>query len=102
MARILVSTYVGPFAGQRVLNGEIKRGSGESVEAVIWFCDLKGFTALSDRLPANQLIEMLNRYFEIMTGAIGEHQGEVLKFIGDAVLAIFRSEPASRRGQCRA
>ncbi len=86
----LVETYVGPVAGRRVLDGAIRRGSGESLRAVIWFCDLKGFTALSERLPSQLLIDTLNAYFDATTSAIEAHGGEILKFIGDAVLAIFQ------------
>jgi len=88
--RVLMDTYVGATAGRKVLAGAIKRGSSETIRAVIWFCDLKGFTALSEDLAAPQLLDTLNRYFEAVTTAIEAHDGEVLKFIGDAVLAIFQ------------
>jgi len=85
----LLDTYVGRNAGQRVLAGQIGRGSGETIDAAIWYCDLRGFTLLSDRLPRDRLIATLNQYFDRMGGAIECHKGEVLKFIGDAMLAIF-------------
>lgn len=88
----LMETYVGPVAGRRVLNGEIRRGAGETFRAVIWFCDLKGFTALSEKLPGQVLIDTLNAYFDATTTAIEDHGGEILKFIGDAVLAIFQPD----------
>ncbi len=90
LAGVLMDTYVGPIAGRKVLQGAIKRGAGETIRAVIWFCDLKGFTALSERLSGQELLETLNCYFEVMTTAIEAENGEVLKFIGDAVLAIFQ------------
>ncbi len=90
LAGTLMDTYVGPIAGRRVLAGAIKRGSGETIRAVIWFCDLKGFTTLSETLPGRTLIETLNTYFDATTTAIEAEGGEVLKFIGDAVLAIFQ------------
>lgn len=90
LAGTLMDTYVGTVAGRKVLDGAIKRGSGETIRAVIWFCDLKGFTALSERLSGAQLLEMLNAYFDVMTLAIEAEDGEVLKFIGDAILAIFQ------------
>ena len=90
LARTLMDTYVGPVAGRRVLDGEIKRGSGDTIRAAIWFCDLKDFTALSERLPGQVLIDKLNAYFDAVTSAIEAEEGEVLKFIGDAVLAIFQ------------
>jgi len=89
MSVTLMETYVGPVAGRRVLDGAIRRGSGETLRAVIWFCDLKGFTALSERLPGQVLIDTLNAYFDATTSAIETQGGEILKFIGDAVLAIF-------------
>jgi adenylate cyclase len=85
----LLDTYVGPIAGRRVLDGAIKRGMCDSIEAVIWFCDLRGFTDLSERLSGEELVRFLNDYFGAMTDAVGRHDGEVLKFIGDALLAIF-------------
>jgi adenylate cyclase len=89
LAATVVETYVGSRAGERVLSGEIRRGSLETVSAVLWYCDLRGFTGLSDRLAPPDLIALLNGYFEIIGGAVEAHGGEVLKFIGDAVLAIF-------------
>lgn len=89
LAGTLVNTYVGPVAGKRVLDGEIKRGMGETIRAAIWFCDLKDFTSLSELLPEAQTLDLLNDYFDVVTQAVESQQGEVLKFIGDAVLAIF-------------
>lgn len=91
MASTVMNTYVGPTAGQRVLDGEIKRGTGETIRAAIWFSDLKGFTATSESLDGPALLDYLNAYFDDITGAIEVNGGEVLKFIGDAVLAIFPS-----------
>lgn len=88
-ARTLLDTYVGPQSGGRVLEGEIIRGSGETVRAVIWLCDLRGFTGLSERLERDVLIDLLNRYFGPMSDAVAAHGGETLKFIGDAMLAFF-------------
>ena len=85
----LLDTYVGRKAGERVLTGQIRRGSGETIRAVIWFSDLRGFTPLSDRLPRDTLIALLNGYFDCVGRAIDAAGGEILKFIGDAVLAIF-------------
>jgi len=77
-------------AGRRVLEGAIRRGSGETIPAAIWFCDLKGFATLSETLPDQVLIDLLNAYFDAVTQAIESQGGEILKFIGDAVLAIFQ------------
>jgi adenylate cyclase len=88
-ARTLLDTYVGQQSGGCVLDGQIQRGSGETISAVIWLCDLRGFTSLSEKLPRDTLIDMLNGYFGPMCDAVLSHGGEVLKFIGDAMLAIF-------------
>ncbi len=89
LAGTLMDTYVGPVAGRRVLTGDIKRGTGEAIRAAIWFCDLKGFTAASETLESHALMDLLNAYFDTVTDAIEAYEGEILKFIGDAVLAIF-------------
>jgi len=91
-AATLLNTYVGKTAGRRVLDGEIRRGDGEAIRAVIWFSDLRDFTALGNALDGPELIALLNRYFGAVTRAVEEGGGEVLKFIGDAVLAIFPYE----------
>lgn len=88
-ARQVLRTYLGKRTGDKVLSGAIKRGSGETIDAIIWYCDLRGFTSLTDSLPGNQLLDLLNDYFEIMAGAVTDVGGEVLKFIGDAMLAIY-------------
>jgi adenylate cyclase len=88
-ARTLLDTYVGVQSGGRVLEGQIQRGTGETIWAVIWLCDLRGFTNLSEALPRDALIDLLNCYFGPMCDAVAAEGGEVLKFIGDAMLAIF-------------
>jgi adenylate cyclase len=88
-ARTLLDTYVGQHTGGRVLDGQITRGSGETIRAVIWLSDLRGFTSLSESLSRDVLIELLNAYFGPLCDAVLTHGGEVLKFIGDAMLAIF-------------
>jgi adenylate cyclase len=88
-ARTLLDTYVGRQSGGRVLEGQIQRGTGETIRAVIWLCDLRGFTSLSESLPRDALIELLNCYFGPMCDAVAGQGGEILKFIGDAMLAIF-------------
>jgi adenylate cyclase len=89
LAATLMNTYVGPVAGRRVLDGQIGRGAMETIRAAIWFCDLRGFTALSEIMPGRQIIDLLNDFFGAMAEAIAAGDGEILKFIGDAVLAIF-------------
>lgn len=88
-ALTLLGTYLGRSTAPRVLAGDIRRGDGEQIEAVIWFSDLRGFTDLSGEFTPRQLVDVLDFYFETMTDAVEERGGEVLKFIGDAVLAIF-------------
>jgi len=85
----LLDTYVGKEAGARILAGQIRRGFTETIRAAIWLSDMRGFTALADRMPPPALIELLNRYFDCQIPAILSHGGEVLKFIGDGLLAIF-------------
>ena len=89
LTQLLLETYLGPDAGQRVLGGTIERGQGETINAVIWFSDLRGFTTLSDSLPAEEIINLLNDYFENIAIAVEERGGQILKFLGDDVLAIF-------------
>jgi len=88
-ASILLDTYVGNRAGGRILGGQIRRGHAETMDAAIWLSDLRGFTALSDRLPPETVIDILNRYFDCQVAAIAKHGGEVLKFMGDGLLAVF-------------
>jgi adenylate cyclase len=100
-ARTLLDTYVGRQSGGRVLEGQIQRGSGETINAVVWLCDLRGFTNLSESLPRESLIDLLNGYFGAMCDAVASEGGEVLKFIGDAMLAIFPIG-GDRAATCRA
>lgn len=89
IAANVLDTYLGAAAGGRVLRGSIKRGAGESIRAIIWASDLRGFTDLADRLDGPAMIALLNGYFECLAGAVLAHDGEVLKFIGDGLLAVF-------------
>ena len=99
IARDLLDTYLGHQAGSRVLAGEIRRGRGERVRAVIMASDLRGSTALSDHLPADEMIELLDGYFEHVAEPVQAHGGDVLKFLGDGVLAIF---PVAELGEAGA
>jgi adenylate cyclase len=85
----LLDTYVGNSAGERILAGDIRRGHAEAMQAVIWLSDLRGFTALSDRLSPRVIVEILNRYFDCQVPPIRKHGGEILKFMGDGLLAVF-------------
>jgi adenylate cyclase len=88
-ASTLLDTYVGHQAGERILAGRIRRGDSEEIHAAIWLSDMRGFTPLADTVPPRSLIDLLNRYFDCQVPAILAHGGEVLKFIGDGLLAIF-------------
>jgi adenylate cyclase len=85
----LLDTYVGRHAGERILRGRIRRGDIERIEAVIMLTDLRDFTTLSEQLPADQVVGLLNSYFDCVVPPIEAHGAEVLKFIGDGLLAIF-------------
>jgi adenylate cyclase len=89
MASTLLDTYVGRSPGERILAGHIRRGDIEEIHAAIWLSDMRGFTALADRVPPRELIDLLNRYFDCQVPAILDHRAEVLKFMGDGLLAIF-------------
>jgi adenylate cyclase len=89
VASTLLDTYLGRDAGRRVLGGLVQRGDGITLAAALWYCDLRRFTATTEPLPRDQIIALLNDYFACMVGAVHRHGGEVLKFIGDAMLAIF-------------
>jgi adenylate cyclase len=101
LARTLLETYLGRISGSRVLEGQIKRGDGEQLEAVIWFSDLRDSTPLSRSLGERRFLELLNDYFEATAGAVLEHGGEVLRFIGDASLAVFPTSREPPAAACR-
>jgi adenylate cyclase len=94
-AATLLDTYVGNRAGERILAGQIRRGHAETMQAAIWLSDLRGFTALSDRLAPEVVVDILNQYFDCQVPAIRKHGGEILKFMGDGLLAVF---PIARDG----
>jgi adenylate cyclase len=88
----VIETYLGRDAAQRVLKGDIERGMGETIRAALWYCDLEGFTRLSDTVPRDHLLAMLDEYFESMVTTLHEFRGQVLKFTGDGLLSIFNLE----------
>ena len=100
IAHSVIGTYLGEDAGRRVLSGEIERGAGETIRAALWYCDLEGFTALADTTPPDRLIAMLDDYFDCMVTTLNAHGGQVLKFMGDGLLAIFALEDDA--ASCRA
>jgi adenylate cyclase len=97
----LLDAYVGHDAGERILAGRIQRGDTETIRAAIWISDMRGFTKLADTIPAQALIERLNVFFDCLVPAIEAEGGEVLKFIGDGLLAIFRfADDGQVEGAC--
>ncbi len=89
VARTLLETYIGADAGRHVLIGEIDRHSVKRIRAVIWFCDLRGFSNVASRVPQEELVEILDAYLEAMARPVLDHQGQILKFMGDGFLATF-------------
>lgn len=100
VASTVTETYLGRDAGRRVLTGEIERGSTQTIRAVIWFCDLRGFTQLADTAPRDELIELLDDYLDAMAGPVHENQGQILKFMGDGFLATFDLTAPEGRATC--
>jgi adenylate cyclase len=94
IVRNLLNAYLGAKTGPKVLDGQIRRGTGEEITAVLWSSDLRGFTARSDRLPERRTIAILNALFDAQAQVIHDHGGEILKFIGDGLLAIFAIDDA--------
>jgi len=101
IATNVLSTYLGEDAGHRVLTGAIDRGSAETIRAVLWFCDLRGFTRVSDRLPGNELVETLDDYLELMAAPVRTNKGQILKFLGDGFLATFDLTALDGEAVCR-
>ena len=102
IANNALDAYLGPAAASKVLAGSIRRGGGEAVHAIIWVSDLRGFTSLSDRLTGPDMIQLLNAYFEVFAGAVLAHRGEVLKFMGDGLLAVFPLNDSGSAAACAA
>lgn len=100
IARTLVEVYLGRDAGARVLSGRISRGVADKITAVLWFSDLRGYTAISDTAPPGEIIPLLNDYAEAVVSAIDEAGGDVLKLIGDGILAIFEAEDQAEACRC--
>jgi len=88
----MLETYIGSDPEKRILSGRVRRGDVETLEAALMFCDMQGFTELSNRLSSERVLEVLNAYFDEVVPAVAQHGGEVLKFMGDGLLAFFRDE----------
>ena len=97
----LLATYLGEDAGRRVHAGSIMRGSLDNLRAVLWYADIRGFTSISNSASGPVVVELLNDVFEVLTASLRERGGQVLKFIGDGMLATFPFEEADRAETCR-
>jgi adenylate cyclase len=100
VARTLLETYLGADAGGHVLTGEIDRHSVQRIQAVIWFCDLRGFSSVANRVPQEELVEILDAYLEAMARPVLDHRGQILKFLGDGFLATFDLAQRRRESVC--
>ncbi|QPC41375.1 adenylate/guanylate cyclase domain-containing protein [Kaustia mangrovi] len=92
LAQNILVTYLGADAGSRVLSGQIKRGDGETIQAAIWYADLRNSTRMADTMSRQDFIDTLNSYFETIGAAVTAERGEILSFVGDAMLAIFPAD----------
>ncbi len=101
IASTLLRTYLGEQTGGRVHAGAIERGSVESIHAVLWYADIRGFTPTSDSSPGPVIIDLLNGVFEVLTAALRPCGGEVLKFLGDGMLATLSFAETDRAATCR-
>jgi adenylate cyclase len=97
----LLGAYLGADAGRRVHAGAVERGSVESISAVLWYADIRAFTAIADTTPGPTVIELLDEVFETLTASLRPRGGQVLKFLGDGMLAIFPFEDGTREQICR-
>jgi adenylate cyclase len=94
IAETVTDTYLGHIVGEQILGGLIKRGDGREINAVLWFSDLRDFTGLNERLGASELLDLLNNYLQLVGDALKAYGGEILKFIGDGVMAYFPADDA--------
>lgn len=97
----LLEAYLGSDAGRRVHSGSVERGSVESIRAVLWYADIRAFTAIADTIRGHTVIELLNEVFEILTASLRSRGGQVLKFMGDGMLATFALDDADCERVCR-
>jgi len=94
LSTTLLETYLGRIVGEQIMDGLIKRGDGREINAVLWFSDLRDFTGLNERMAPGDLLDLLNNYLQLVGNALTAHGGEILKFIGDGVMAYFPADDA--------
>ena len=95
-----LGAYLGPQTGARVLQGKIRRGDSQVISAALLLADLRGFTALVDRARGTEVVGWLNQHLECIGDAVAERNGEVLKFLGDGILAVFPAAPIGAEHAC--
>ena len=100
IAGTLVEVYLGRGAGERVLSGRISRGIAERINAVLWFSDLRGYTTIADTTSPDEIIPLLNDYAEAVISSIHRAGGDVLKLMGDGVLAVFSAADPAESCRC--
>jgi adenylate cyclase len=100
IAEGLLATYLGADAGRRVHAGAVARGSLDKIVAVLWYADIRGFTAIADTTPGHVVVELLDEIFEALTAPLRRHGGQVLKFLGDGMLALFPVGAAQADERC--
>lgn len=93
MRETMARTYIARSAAQSLEAGDIVAGNGATIEAVIWYCDLRGSTSLCEALGLQRYLPLLNAYFAAVATPVVAHGGDILDFIGDAVLAVFPHSP---------
>jgi adenylate cyclase len=101
IASTLLQTYLGGETGRRVHAGSIERGTVERIHAVLWYADIRGFTPMSDSSAGAAIVDLLNNVFETLTATLRARGGEVLKFLGDGMLATLSFEETTRVETCR-
>jgi adenylate cyclase len=97
----LLEAYLGGDAGRRVHSGAVERGSVESLRAVLWYADIRGFTRIADRTAGPVVVELLDEVFETLASTLRRRGGEILKFLGDGMLAAFPFAAGEREETCR-
>ena len=96
LAKTLLETYLGKASGTKVLDGLVDRGDGRVINCCLWFSDLRRSTTMATELDIDSYFATINDYFDCTADAVLDHGGEVLKLIGDAVMAVFPFEEEAR------